>query len=88
MGSSATRTNDASICDTARPLQIRTWIGFLGTCNRVFDRTNVEVVIEIRYDPVQIAFWGIDATTPSTLTPSYQIDNHYMTVFNFNFDDD
>ena len=38
----ATGTTNAQVCDTQRPLQIRNWIGFLGTCNRVLDLTNVE----------------------------------------------
>jgi len=41
-GSSATGTTNAAVCDTNRPLQIRNWIGFLGTCNRVLDLTNVQ----------------------------------------------
>ena len=55
-GATLTNTTDATACDNARPLQIREWIGFLGTCNRVLDLTNVEVVIEIRYAPSNIVF--------------------------------
>jgi len=85
-----TGTTNAAVCDTARPLQIRNWIGFLGTCNRVLDLTNVEVVIEIRYAPAAIMFKGIDATggTPAAATASYTIDNYYMTVQKISFDDD
>lgn len=87
-GSSATGTTDASVCDTARPLQIRNWIGFCGTCNKVLDLTNVEIILEIRYVSAAFMFLGIDATTPTALTPSYQIDNYYMTIYKINFDDD
>ena len=84
-----TGTTNAAVCDTKRPLQIRNWCGFLGTCNRVLDLTNVEVVIEIRYAPASIVFKGIDATgTPVLLTPSYTIDNYYMTIQKITFDDD
>ncbi len=84
-----TGTTSAATCDTARPLQIRNWVGFLGTCNRVLDLTNVEVVIEIRYAPATIMFKGLDATgTVTAATPSYQIDNYYMTIQKFTFDDD
>jgi hypothetical protein len=86
---SQTGTSNTAVCDTNRPLQIRNWIGFLGTCNRVLDLSNVEVVIEIRYAPAQIMFKGLDATgTPTTVTPSYSIDNYYMTVQKIMFDDD
>jgi hypothetical protein len=79
----------AATCDNNRPIQIRNWVGFLGTCNRVLDLTNVEVVIEIRYAPAQIMFKGLDATgTVTAATPSYQIDNYYMTVQKIMFDDD
>jgi len=87
-GSSATGTTNASVCDTNRPLQIRNWIGFLGTCNRVLDLTNVEVVIEIRYASPAIVFTGIDATSPASLTVNYSIDKYYMTIYKINFDDD
>lgn len=87
-GGSATGTTDASVCDTARPLQIRNWCGFLSTCNRVLDARNIECVIEIRYVSPAFMFLGIDATTPTALTPSYQIDNYYMTIYKISFDDD
>lgn len=84
-----TGTTSAATCDTKRPLQIRNWIGFLGTCNRVLDLTNVEVVIEIRYASPNIMFKGIDATgTVTAATPSYTIDAYYMTVQKITFDDD
>jgi hypothetical protein len=92
-GSINSGTVDSNVCDTARPLQIRNRplqirIGFLGTCNRVLDFTNVEVVIEIRYAPPSIVFTDIDATTPTALIINYSIDNYYMTVYKINFDDD
>ena len=84
-----TGTTSIATCDTKRPLQIRNWCGFLGTCNRVLDLTNVEVVIEIRYAPPTIMFKGIDATgTVTAATPSYTIDAYYMTVQKITFDDD
>jgi hypothetical protein len=86
---SATGTTDAATCDTSRPLQIRNWIGFLGTCNRILDLTNVEVVIEIRYAPTSIIFKGIDGTgTTATATPTYSLENFYMTIYKITFDDD
>ena len=84
----ATGTTDAQVCDTKRPLQIRNWIGFLGTCNRVLDLTNVELVVEIRYASQNIMFKGLDATTPTNVSPTYTIDNYYMTAMKVNFDDD
>jgi hypothetical protein len=84
----ATGTTDAAVCDTKRPLQIRNWIGFLGTCNRVVDLRNVEFVVEIRLASANIMFKGIDATTPTNITPSYTIDNYYMTITKISFDDD
>jgi hypothetical protein len=87
-GSIANGANDSNVCDTNRPLQFRNWIGFLGTCNRVLDLTNVEVVIEIRYAPATISFKGINATAPVTeITPAYTINNYFMTVFKVSFDD-
>ncbi len=86
-GATATGTT-VPVCDTDRPLQIRNWIGFLCTCNRVLDLTNVEVVIEIRYVPAAIVYRGIDATTPTALTFTYQIDNYFMAIFKANLDDD
>jgi len=84
-----TGTTSAATCDTKRPLHIRNWCGFLATCNRVLDLTNVEVVIEIRYAPATIMFQGIDATgTVTAATPNYSIDNYYMTVQKITFDDD
>lgn len=84
----ATGTTDAAVCDTKRPLQIRNWIGFLGTCNRILDLTNVEFVVEIRLASTNIMFKGIDATTPTNVTPTYTIDNYYMTINKITFDDD
>jgi hypothetical protein len=84
-----TGTTAAALCEQKRPLQIRNWIGFLGTCNKVLDLTNVEVIIEIRYAPAVIMFRGLDATgTPTNVTPTYTIDNYYMTVQKITFDDD
>jgi hypothetical protein len=84
-----TGTTSAATCDNNRPLQIRNWVGFLGTCNRVLDLTNVEVVIEIRYAPANIMFKGLDATgTVTAATATYSIDNYYMTVQKIMFDDD
>ena len=84
----ATGTTDATVCDTKRPVQIRNWVGFLGSCNRVIDLTNVEFVVEIRMASANIMFKGIDATTPTNITPSYTIDNYYMTINKISFDDD
>lgn len=82
-------TTAAALCEQKRPLQIRNWIGFLATCNKVLDLTNVEVVVEIRYAPATIMWRGLDATgTPANLTPTYTIDNYYMTVQKITFDDD
>jgi len=88
-GVSATGTTDASVCDTNRLLQIRNWCGFLGTCPKVLDLTNVEVVCEIRYSSAAILWKGIEATaTVTEITPTYTLDNYYMTVMKINFDDD
>ncbi len=84
----ATGTTDATVCDTKRPLQICNWIGFLGTCNRVIDLTNVEFVVEYRLASANIMFKGIDATTPTNITPTYTIDNYYMTITKISFEDD
>jgi len=84
----ATGTTDATVCDNKRPLQIRNWIGFLGTCNRVIDLTNVEFVVEYRLASANIMFKGIDATTPTNITPTYTIDNYYMTITKISFEDD
>jgi hypothetical protein len=84
-----TGTTAAALCEQKRPLQIRNWIGFLGTCNKVLDLTNVEVIVEIRYAPAVIMWRGLDATgTPANLTPTYTIDNYYMTIQKITFDDD
>ena len=87
-GATSTATTDATACDNARPLQITNWIGFLGTCNRIVDFTDVEVVVEIRYAPANIMFLGAAVASPSSLTPSYTINNYYMTAQKITFDDD
>ena len=88
-GGTSTATTDATSCDTKRPLHITNWIGFLGTCNKVLDLTNVEVVIEIRYAPANILWKGVAvAAGESALSPSYTIDNYYMTIQKISFDDD
>lgn len=88
-GATLTNTSDATACDYQRPLQIRDWVGFLGTCNRVLDLTNVEVVIEIRYAPANIVFKGpLIGGTVTTVVPTYTIDKYYMTIFKISFDDD
>ena len=84
----ATGTTDAAVCDNKRPLQIRNWCGFLGTCNRIIDLTDVEFVVEIRLSSANIMFKGIDATTPTNLSPTYTIDNYYMTINKISFEDD
>ena len=84
----ATGTTDASVCDTKRPLQIRNWIGLLGTCPRVVDLTQTEFVVEIRLASANIMFKGIDATSGTNVTPSYTIDNYYMNINKINFEDD
>lgn len=82
-------TTDASVCDTKRPLQIRNWCGFLGTCNRIIDLTDVEFVVEIRLASANIMFKGKDAAgTPTVVTPTYTIDNYYMTINKISFEDD
>ena len=88
-GGTSTATTDATACDNKRPLHITNWIGFLGTCNKVLDLTNVEVVVEIRYAPAQILWKGVVvAAGESALSPSYTIDNYYMTIQKVSFDDD
>ena len=47
-GATATATTDATACDTDRLLQIRNWIGFLGTANRIIDLTNTELHLQVR----------------------------------------
>jgi hypothetical protein len=89
-GALNTSTTETAVCENKRPLQIRNWIGFLGTCNKVLDLTNVEVVIEIRYAPATILFLGVDvgATGRASATPTYTLNNYYMTVQKITFDDD
>jgi len=88
-GGVATNTTDATACDYQRPLHITKWIGFLGTCNKILDLTNVEVVIEIRYAPTTIIWKGVAVSAgESALTPTYTIDKYYMTIQKITFDDD
>lgn len=83
-----TGTIDSAVCDTKRPLQIRNWCGFLGTCNRIIDLTDVEFVLECRLASTNIMFKGLDATTPTNITPTYTIDNYFMTINKISFEDD
>jgi len=80
-GSNITSTVEGDVCENKRPLQIRNWIGFLGTCQKILDLTNVEVIIEIRYAPATILILGADigATGKTSSTPTYNINNYYMT---------
>jgi hypothetical protein len=89
-GALNTSTSETTVCENWRPLQIRNWIGFLGSCNKVLDLTNVEVVIEIRYAPATILFLGVDvgATGKTSATPTYKIDKYYFTAQKISFDDD
>jgi hypothetical protein len=88
-GAVSTFTTDATACDYQRPLQITNWIGFLGTCNKILDLTNVEVVIEIRYAPAAILWKGVAVAAGETAAvPSYTIDKYYMTIQKISFDDD
>lgn len=88
-GGTSTATTNELACDNKRPLHITNWIGFLGTCNKVLDLTNVEVVVEIRYAPSTILWKGVAVSAgESALTPSYTIDNYYMTIQKISFDDD
>jgi hypothetical protein len=80
---------DAKVCDTKRTLQVRNWIGFLGTCNEVLDLTDVELVVEIRYASPNIVFKGIEAAaTLTAASPTYTINNYFMTAQKITFDDD
>jgi len=88
-GAVSTFTTDATACDYQRPLQITKWIGFLGTCNKILDLTNVEVVIEIRYAPTAILWKGVAvAAGEAAAVPTYTIDKYYMTIQKITFDDD
>ena len=88
-GEATAGTTDAAVCDTKRPLQIRNWCGFLGTCNRIIDLSDVEFVVEIRMSSANIMFKGKDATSTTTaVTPTYSIDNYYMTINKISFEDD
>ena len=88
-GGTSTATTNETSCDNKRPLHITNWLGFLGTCNKVLDLTNVEVVVEIRYAPANILWKGVAvAAGESAITPSYTIDNYYMTIQKISFDDD
>ena len=71
-------TTETAVCENKRPLQIRNWIGFLKSCNKVLDLTNVEVIIEIRYAPATILFIGVDVGTTgrASATPTYTINNY------------
>ena len=87
-GSSATYSADPS--DSKKPLQIRNFLGFLGTCKpAVLDLRNVEVILEIRYAVPQIMWKGVVPTgTLTTVTPAFTIDKYYMTIEKISFDDD
>ena len=87
-GSSATYSSDPS--DSKKSLQIRNFIGFLGTCKpTVLDLRNVEVILEIRYAVPQIMWKGATPTgTLTTTTPTFTISNYYMTIEKITFDDD
>ena len=63
---------------------------FLRNCSKNLDLTNVEVIVEIRYDPATILFLGQDvgATGRTTATPTYTLDKYYMTIYKDSFDDD
>jgi hypothetical protein len=89
-GSNITSTVEGDVCENKRPLQIRNWVGFLGTCQKILDLTNVEVIVEIRYAPATILILGADigATGKTSSTPTYNINNYYMTVQKITFDDD
>ena len=89
-GALNTSTSETTVCETKRPLQIRNWLGFLGTCQKVLDLTNVEVIIEIRYAPSTILFLGVDvgATGRTSAVPTYTLNNYYMTIQKIAFDDD
>jgi hypothetical protein len=81
--------SDAAACDNKRPLHIRNWIGFLDTCPRIVDLTNCELIVEYRLASANIMFNGIDGGgTTTTLTPTFSIDNYYMTINKINFEDD
>jgi len=90
VGALNTSTTETAVCDNKRPFQIRNWIGFLGTAQRILDLTNVEVIVEIRYAPATILFLGQDvgATGRTTATPTYTLDKYYMTIYKYSFDDD
>lgn len=90
VGANNTTTTETSVCDNKRPFQIRNWIGFLGTAQKILDLTNVECIIEIRYAPATILFLGQDVGTSgrTTATPNYTINNYYMTINKIAFDDD
>ena len=89
-GALNTSTTETAVCENKRPLQIRNWIGFLGSCNKVLDLTNIEVVIEIRYAPATILFLGVDvgATGKTSAVPTYTLNNYYFTAQKISFDDD
>ena len=87
-GAVNTNTTDATACDYQRKLQIRNWIGFLGTANKIIDLTNTELIVEIRYSSANIIFKGAAATSETAATPSYTINNYYMTINKISFDDD
>ena len=89
-GALNTSTSETTVCENKRPLQIRNWVGFLGTCNKVLDLRDCEVVIEIRHAPSTILFLGVDvaATGRTSTTPTYTLNNYYMTIQKISFDDD
>lgn len=88
-GATSTATTDATACDTKRPLHITNWMGMLGTCNSILDLSDVELIVEIRYAPANILIKGVVVAAGEVLlSPSYTIDNYYMTVQKIYFEDD
>ena len=86
-GASVIASTDPS--DISKDLQIRNFIGFLGSVQpTIIDLRNVEVIVEIRYAVPQIMFKGADITATTTPTAAFTIDKYYMTIERILFDDD
>lgn len=88
-GNSTGSTDDS---DIARQFSVRSWIGFLGTCNTsIIDISKIgEVIIELNLSPASIIWKGAQPAGGAVASPSvqnYTIKNYYMTVNRISFGD-
>ena len=84
----STATDDS---DNGRKFSIRSWLGFLGSCNTsIIDISKIgEVIIEMTLSPASI-LWKGSAPSSAVASPAvadYTISEHYMTVNRIAFGD-